>query len=128
MRQLLFTLLALTACGKDQPAEPPLPGGLVRASGASPYPSSCVAARQVGTNYPGAEVEPFLAVDPANAKHLIGVWQQDRWSNGGANGLVTGVTFDGGATWTKSSVPYTLCSGGAFQRASDPWVSFAPDG
>src|SRR4051794_39785395 len=29
------------------------------------------------TLFGNAEVEPFLAVDPADSSHLIGVWQQD---------------------------------------------------
>jgi len=41
-------------------------------------------------------VEPSVAVDPTDPMHLIGAWQQDRWSNGAANGIVSAVTFDGG--------------------------------
>ncbi len=82
-----------------------------------------------GTNYVNAEVEPYVAVNPANTSNIIGVWQQDRWSNGGAHGLVAGVSTDGGSTWTKVSLPFSQCAGGLdYQRASDPWVSFGPDG
>ncbi len=77
---------------------------------------------------PNAEVEPAIAADPSDPKHLIGVWQQDRWSNGGANGLVAATTFDGGHTWTLGAAKFTRCSGGTFDRASDPWVSIGPDG
>ena len=115
----------LASCGKD-PAQSF--AGLTRVSAASPFSAGCIAPGQAGTNYPNAEVEPRLAINPLDAKHMVGVWQQDRWSNGGANGLGTGVTFDGGLTWTRTFVHYTLCSGGTFQRASDPWVTFAPDG
>ncbi len=73
-------------------------------------------------------MEPFLAVDPKDSRHLIGGWQQDRWSSGGANGLVSGVSFDGGSTWTRNGARFSRCSGGDYQRASDPWVSFGPDG
>ena len=121
-------LLLVAACGHDQPAPLALLAGDVRVSGASPFSASCVPAGQRGTNFSSSEVEPRLAIDPLDPSHFIAVWQQDRWSNGGSNGLVTGVSFDGGKTWTKSAVPYTACSGGVFQRASDPWVSFAPDG
>ena len=41
-------------------------------------------------NYLNSEVEPQVAVDPTNPSHLVGAWQQDRWSNGGAHGLVAG--------------------------------------
>ena len=37
------------------------------------------------------------------ASHLIGVWQQDRWSDGGARGLRTGYSFDGGLTWSRDA-------------------------
>src|SRR3954453_18768167 len=42
---------------------------------------------QTGRNYPGTEVEPWVAVNPANQANLIGGWQQDRWTNGGSNAL-----------------------------------------
>jgi len=31
-------------------------------------------------------------------------------------------------TWTLRAIPVSACSGGTYARASDPWVSFAPDG
>jgi hypothetical protein len=81
-----------------------------------------------------AEVEPVLAVDPTDARHMIGVFQQDRWDNGGAHGLVAAVTHSAGASWTSTSAHFSLCSGGTvgnggdFERATDPWVTFAPNG
>ena len=85
-------------------------------------------------NYLNSEVEPQVAVDPTNPSHLVGTWQQDRWSNGGAHGLVAGYSNDGGASWHVSPQPFSACyhaSGfpGAYlnyQRASDPWVSIGP--
>jgi Neuraminidase (sialidase) len=87
-----------------------------------------------GVNYPNSEVEPFIAVNPTNPRNMIGVFQQDRWSNGGARGLVAAVTHDGGVTWHETWAPFSRCSGGTaanggdYERASDPWVSFGPDG
>src|SRR5689334_6866493 len=52
--------------------------------------------------YLNSEVEPQVAVDPTNSNHLVGVWQQDRWIDGGSNGLVSAYSTDGGATWTRS--------------------------
>ncbi|MGS0625972.1 exo-alpha-sialidase, partial [Ralstonia sp. VS2407] len=61
--------------------------------------------------------------------NVIGAWQQDRWSNGGAHGLVAGYSFDGGLTWKQTNLPFSACAGGlAYERASDPWVSIGPDG
>jgi len=125
--------VVLAGCG-SHPDAPQSFAGLVRVSGLSPFPSDCVAAGQGGINFRNAEVEPFLAIDPKDPKHLVGVYQQDRWSNGGANGLGSAVSFDGGNTWTTGFAHFTLCSGGnaanraTFQRASDPWVTFGADG
>jgi hypothetical protein len=76
-----------------------------------------------------SEVEPWVDVNPTNLANVVGAYQQDRWSNGGARGLVAGVSDDGGATWTNVVIPgITLCSGGVYDRSTDPWVTFGPDG
>jgi hypothetical protein len=107
---------------------------LVTVSGASPFPAGCNPDTS-GTNYPNAEVEPYVVSNPGNRQHLIGVWQQDRWSNGGSNGLLTGVSTNGGASWTRPTAPpFTHCqggnasNGGDYDRASDPWVTTGPTG
>jgi hypothetical protein len=102
-------------------------------SGPSPF-ANCSIAGQTGTNFLNSEVEPWVEVNPTNPNNVIAVWQQDRWSNGGARGLVTAVTHDGGATWSTTFAHFSTCSGGTaanggnYERASDPWVSFAPNG
>jgi hypothetical protein len=102
----------------------------------SPY-KDCSNANQPGTNYLNAEVEPYVAVNPANSANIIGVWQQDRWSNGGAHGLVAGFSSNGGTTWDETTLPFSVCApnaildpftGAPYNRASDPWVSIGPDG
>ncbi len=105
-----------------------------RASGLSSFLPGCDGVPPVGIVHVNAEVEPFLAVNPANANNFIGVWQQDRWSNGGARGPGIAFTFDGGGTWSRATAPLSRCSGGTaanggdYERASDPWITFAPDG
>jgi hypothetical protein len=102
---------------------------LVLVSGPSPFTPGCEGVAQSGTNFQNAEVEPWLAVNPANTKNLIGVFQQDRWSNGGAHGLVAASSFNGGKTWSETPLPFSACAGGlGYERASDPWVSIGPDG
>jgi hypothetical protein len=81
-----------------------------------------------GTLYVNAEVEPWIRVDPRDARHWIAAWQQDRWSSGSSRGQLTGVTFDAGATWTRVAPPLSQCAGGELERASDPWLDIAPDG
>jgi len=90
---------------------------------------------QPGTYYPNSEVEPFLAVNPTNEQNIVGVWQQDRWSNAESRGNVVATSFDGGATWTTvTSTKTSLCTGGteanggAMFRATNPWLTFGPDG
>jgi hypothetical protein len=86
------------------------------------------------TNYVNSELEPWVAVNPTNPMNIIGVYQQDRYTFGGARGLAAAVSHDGGVTWSSTYPPLTTCSGGTkanggdFQRASDPWVTFAPNG
>lgn len=102
-------------------------------SAASPFPAGCDG-EFTGVNYENAEVETWLAIDPLDERHMVAIWQQDRWRNGGAHGLMTGVSHDGGATWTRSFAPFSRCpggnatNGGDYERSSDPWVSIAPDG
>jgi hypothetical protein len=118
MHLIVFSFLAMSAAAQDSP---------VRVSGESPYPADCNG-RQSGVNYRNGEVEPWVAADSTDPHHFIGVWQQDRWSNGGASGLVSAASFDSGATW-KIAVPrFTRCAGGDYERASDPWVTIAADG
>lgn len=105
-----------------------------RASGDTPYAPGCSGTPDTGTLYANGEVEPFAAVNPRYPLNLIGVWQQDRWSNGGARGLGTGYSFDGGITWKRVFPPFSRCAGGNadnngdYERATDPWVSFSPNG
>jgi hypothetical protein len=107
---------------------------LSTASGPSPFAPACEGVPQSGTLYENAEVEPRVAVDPNDVNHVVGVWQQDRWSNGGAHGLLAATSFNGGTSWTRSWAHFSICAGGNvanggdFQRASDPWVSFSPNG
>lgn len=103
-------------------------------SKATPFSPGCEGAPQTGTVYPNAEVEPWVAVNPQNSKRIVGVWQQDRYSNGGARGLLAAVSFNGGSSWQVSMAPFSRCSGGNaqnggdYERASDPWVTFSPNG
>lgn len=100
-------------------------------SGASPF-GGCVTppGPGPGINHPDSEVEPYVDVNPIDPDNFIGFYQQDRWSNGGAKSNVASYTKDGGETWAQVVVPIgTICSGsGDFERGTDPWVSFGPNG
>ncbi|MDH3918097.1 MAG: glycoside hydrolase, partial [Rhodospirillales bacterium] len=118
---------------------------LVPISDLSPYPdggdpndpaavTQCNGGPQGGVVYRNSETEPYIAVNPTDPENMIAAWHQDRWSTGGGQGLGAAYSFDGGASWTQVNIPFTRCSGGAprsagdFERASDPWISFSPDG
>jgi hypothetical protein len=134
----LIGVLALASTLTLVTAGPSTAGAFTRAplavlSGPSPF-ATCDISGQTGTNFQDSEVEPWVDVNPTDPNNVIAVWQQDRWSNGGARGLVTAVTHDGGLTWDTTFAHFSTCSGGTagnggnYERASDPWVSFAPNG
>ena len=123
-------VLAASASGLAKTAAPS--STLVQVSGPPPSPlANCSNAGQSGRNFPDAEVEPQVAVSGSNQ---IAMWHQDRWSNGGGHGIGVGISSDGGKTWTDSTLPIDMCAPGTpaslsfYQRASDPWVSFGPNG
>lgn len=139
---MVFDVL-IAGCGgggsNSSPANPaaalqPPAAPLVRVSKASPFSSNCGGALPGSTSYQDAEVEPYVAVNPLNPSNLIGVWQQDRWSDGGAHGLMTGYSMDNGHTWRNQPLVMSVCAGGDstnnanYARASDPWVTFSPNG
>jgi hypothetical protein len=135
MRRLLgLAVLALLAVGGASSAAAQT-GPLERISGPSPFTANCNGAPQNGTLYPNAEVEPWVSVNPLDRGNLVAVWQQDRWSTGGAQGLLTGVSFDRGGSWElPTPPPFSRCAGGNasnggdYERSSDPWVSFGANG
>jgi len=136
---------ALQACGGGGGASspvaplnpsspPPAPASAsIRVSGLSPFPANC-APSNGETLYLNSEVEPYLVVSPTNARVTVGVWQQDRWSGGGARGILVARSVDGGSTWSMPIPPaLSDCMGGApgsvgYQRASDPWLAYSSDG
>src|SRR4051812_11910163 len=106
-------------------------GPLTKVSDGDPF-ATCTAdqvGKQPGTNYPNTKIEPWIASDPTNSKNVLAGWQQDRWSNGGARGLVAGMSTNGAAS-LKNVIPgpVTKCQGGPWTRDSDPWLDFSAKG
>ena len=118
------------------PPPPPLPvfDPAYLASAPSPFAAGCDGVAVNGTVYVNAEVEPYVAVDPQNGQRLVAVWQEDRWSTGGARGIIAAASSDGGHTWSRHALPFTRCgggnsaNGGDYERASNAWVTIGPDG
>jgi hypothetical protein len=106
------------------------PGGVQRVSQGDPFAGCTAGASPAGVNYPGAEVEPDVSVDPVDPGRVIGVFQQDRWSDGAARGLAAVYSVNG-RDFRETTLPFSACAPGGlslYGRASDPWVSFGPDG
>ena len=139
---VVVVALLIPRSGSRQPS--PQPGtdaasaSSTRISNRSQFAACKEGAKQDAVAYTHAEVEPHGAINPRNRSNWVVTWQQDRWSDGGARALPVARSDDGGATWTTlapAAAPrLTLCSGGTkanggdYERASDPWVSFAPNG
>ena len=139
-------LLLTTACsgggggggdsaGGNVTAPPPVtPPAQGLVSAASTFTAGCNGVVNSGTLYVNAEVEPHIAINPTNPNNLIASWQQDRWSDGAAQGVGIAFSFDAGATWTTRALPASRCgggnssNGGDYARATDPWVTFSPNG
>jgi hypothetical protein len=67
--------------------------------------------------------EPDVAVNPVHPNNIVAAWIQGPFQD-----IIAAVSFDGGETWQRVPIPLTVCSGGSFLGAVDPWLSFAPDG
>ena len=139
-RLLVVALVALGSAVVALPAQaaPFTLGPTSLVSGPSSFEPGCGGPGEASAGsvlYQNAEVETHVAVNPTNANNVVAYWQQDRWSDGGAHGNRAGYSFDGGQTWAFSAPRFSRCAGGAglgdagdYQRATDPWLSFSPNG
>ena len=67
--------------------------------------------------------EPSLVVNPAHPNNVVTAWIQGPFQN-----IITAASFDGGTTWQQVPLPLTICSGGPYLGAGDPWLTFTPSG
>ena len=75
------------------------------------------------------ELEPALAINPRDNRHLVAVMQLGRYAASGAAGVGFAVSRDGGAHWNDGMLPgLTLDAQGTYPKTSDPSVAFGPDG
>lgn len=133
LRSLVAAMLGLLSLLLGGQGDAETVASPIRVSGPSPVHGCAVPGLKAAgqqTLYTDAEVEPRLATGGKGHKNLIGVWQQDRWSNGGAHAAMAAYSTDGGATWQTTPLPFGACVDGksGFQIVSDPWVSIGPDG
>ena len=120
---LLSALLPSVASGW-----PPHVKRLQAISGPSPFAAGCPGALFDDTNITGHELEPAIAVNPADRRNIIATWKQDVGPDSTRSDLVAS-SQDGGKTWTRTTIPgLTVCTGGTADTGSDPWVSAGGDG
>ena len=113
------------------------PGSIVTASTpTSPFVDPCPHQAENPpdqVNFKDTEVEPLVAVNPTDQDNVIGVYQEDRWSDGGAHGLLAATSFTGGSSYDDHNwAEFSSCSiddpttetAEHLPRATDPWVSF----
>jgi len=136
-------LLLVTACGGGGGGGGMMPPGgpppftsvtEVRVSPPATFSAGCDGVPATGTLYTDTVAEPYLAVNPTSPMNLISAWQQNRWSDGGAQGLNLAASFDGGMSWTLSNAAFSRCTGGNsgnagnYARATDVWLTVSPTG
>ncbi|HEV2286017.1 MAG TPA: sialidase family protein [Steroidobacteraceae bacterium] len=134
-------LALLAACGGGGGGGGPGPAPpayssvtLVQVSKPPAFAPGCDGVAPTGTLYTDTAAEPSVVVNPANPVNVIAGWQQNRWSDGGSQGLGLAASFDGGVTWTAASAAFSRCTGGGsgnagdYARASDVWLTASPDG
>jgi hypothetical protein len=133
-------LTVVTACGGGGggtvPAGPPPLTSVtqVRVSQASTFSAGCDGVPATATLYTDTAAEPYLTVNPTSPMNLISAWQQNRWSDYGAQGLNLAASFDGGMTWRLSNAAFSRCTGGNsgnagnYARATDVWLTVTPTG
>src|SRR2546423_4507166 len=113
MRRLVLSgaIAAIVAFGIAGPASAAGARAQVLASRGDPF-AACVGvgADGSGLNHPNAEVEPWIADNPRSTRNLVATWQQDRWTDGGAKGLVAGWSLDGGRPWGETPLPFGQCA------------------
>ncbi len=129
MAALTIFITALSGCGAS--SKPATVYGITASplpiSGVSPFPSDNCGSSTAP--YRSSEVEPSVAVNPTDAGNVLSIYQQDRFTSLGSLSDVVSVTNNGGLNWKQVLLPdISKCTGGSNQRATDPWVSFGPDG
>ncbi len=135
----LASLALAPGCGGGGGSMPPAPPPFtsvtqVRVSQPSTFSSGCDGVASTGTLYTNTAAEAYIAVNPLSPMNLIAAWQQNRWSDGGSQGLNLAASFDGGMTWTLSNATFSRCTGGNvsnggdYARATDVWLTVSPTG
>ena len=72
-----------------------------------------------------AQAEPHIARSPVDSQTLAAVFQEGRFTDGGAVDCGYSITHDGGLTWSRALIPdLTFTTGGPYFRDTDPVAGF----
>src|SRR6059058_2381997 len=128
---LVLAAIGSASAGRGSPASPKLVSDVK--TGSDTLGSLTPATPDPIQDYvqPDTQIEPSIAVNPANPKNVIAVYQEGRIADGGdaTNGFAT--SLDGGKSWKTGELPGLTSypgQGGVFERASDAVVAFGPHG
>lgn len=138
-------LVLVCGCNSSDPGKfgPPSGGGTlppftavtqVRVSQDLALTPNCDGVAVTGTLYANTAATPALAVHPLVPMNLVAAWEENVWSDDGAQVAGLAASFDGGHTWTPASVAFTRCSGGSsanagnFARTGQTSVAYASTG
>jgi hypothetical protein len=76
-----------------------------------------------------SQAEPHIARSASDPDFLAAVFQEGRFTDGGAVDCGYSVTHDGGLSWTRALIPnLTTITGGPYFRATDPVAGIDLDG
>lgn len=116
--------MALACLGLALPAaaQVPTPGPVIELSRPNAVGTCDTGFHAVAMTLDDA-AEPYVAVNPAQPSNIVAAWIQGPFQN-----VISAASFDGGTTWQQVPLPLTICSGGPYTAAGDPWLSFAPSG
>ncbi|HXJ37595.1 MAG TPA: sialidase family protein [Candidatus Eisenbacteria bacterium] len=82
-----------------------------------------------GGSQADTQLQPSVAVDPADPSVVVAVFAQGHFNTGGHVDPGFATSHDGGRTWATGNLPdLTVAVGGSFELAADPEVTFGPDG
>jgi hypothetical protein len=102
---------------------------LTAVSGPSPFAAGCPGALSDATNITNRELETAIAVNPADPRNIVATWKQDVGPFDGTRSDLIGTSRDGGKTWERRTIPgLGICTGGAADSPSDPWIAAGGDG
>ena len=126
---LAASALAATGAAAQSPPSPVLVRDVL--TGMDPLGSLTPASPDPIQDYvqPDTQIEPSIAVNPANPLNVVTAYQEGRIADGGDATQGFATSFDGGATWIHGELPGLTTypgQGGVFERASDAVVAFGP--